>query len=277
MRLVLTGATGTAGSEVLRQALLNPAVTGVTVISRRPLPPHVDPSPSNPKLKVILHKDFTGVFSSAHFALQPDAYVFLFSAPAYPPELLQQLEGHDACIWALGRTSNGMSEADYSVITYDYALAAAKAFSTLPKSNDKKLVFAYLSGAGTDQREGKAWQMFGRVKGRAEKDLALLPASGYPSLAVYNFRPAGIVPIHPVPEAPALYRSPILLGLIKGLGLLSAKWTVRTDELAKGMIEVCMKGASGEVPGWAGKGKVGNDGVFDNLEIKMLAEGKSRM
>ncbi|GAA5960026.1 hypothetical protein JCM21900_004026 [Sporobolomyces salmonicolor] len=255
MRLVLTGATGTAGSEVLRQVLLNPAVTGVTVISRRPLPPHVDPSPSNPKLKVILHKDFT----------------------AYPPELLQQLEGHDACIWALGRTSNGMSEADYSVITYDYALAAAKAFSTLPKSNDKKLVFAYLSGAGTDQREGKAWQMFGRVKGRAEKDLALLPTSGYPSLAVYNFRPGGIVPIHPVPEAPALYRSPILLGLIKGLGLLSAKWTVRTDELAKGLIEVCMKGASGEVPGWAGKGKVGNDGVFDNLEIKRLAEGKSRM
>lgn len=105
------------------------------------------------------------MFSSAHFALQPDAYDFILFDPAYPPELLQQLEGHDACIWALGRTSNGMSEADYSVITYDYALAAAKAFSTLPESNDKKLVFAYLSGAGTDQREGKAWQMFGRVKG----------------------------------------------------------------------------------------------------------------
>lgn len=169
VRIVVTGATGTAGSEVLRQALLHPAVSGVrsffiavipssclapavltacqhqvTVLSRRPLPPHVEPSPPNDKLKVILHADFT----------------------SYPPSLLEQLKGHDGAIWALGKSSVGMSESDYEVITVDYAVAAAKAFSTLkPEGDGSKFVFAYLSGAGTDQREGKASQMFGRVKG----------------------------------------------------------------------------------------------------------------
>ncbi|GAA6057432.1 hypothetical protein JCM3770_002461 [Rhodotorula araucariae] len=251
VRLILTGATGTAGAEALRQALSHPAVTNVTVLSRRPLPPHVEPNPPSDKLKVILHDDFA----------------------SYPSELLKQLQGHDGALWCLGKSSVGMAEKDYEVLTVDYAVAAAKAFSTLKSAADSdKFVFAYLSGAGTDQREGKAAQMFGRVKGKAEKLLAELPSQGYPSLAVYSFRPAGIIPIHPVPEAPFFYRPPFL-SLMKGLGALYPPAVIKTDVLGRGMLETVLKGAAGTLPGWPGKGAVGNEGVFDNEEIKKLALG----
>jgi hypothetical protein len=58
----------------------------------------------------------------------------------------------------------GWKEADYEVVTKDYAVAAAKAFASLG-TTEKKFVFNYLSGLGADQRDGKASQMFGRVKG----------------------------------------------------------------------------------------------------------------
>ena len=142
-KLIITGATGTAGAEAVRQALNHSSISQVTVLSRRPLPSHIVANPeSNPKLNVIIHKDFL----------------------SYPPTLLQQLSGHHAVLWDLGISSVGYKESDYEVITRDYALAAAKAFATLG-SVVEKFVFCYLSGEGTDQRDGKASSMFGRVKG----------------------------------------------------------------------------------------------------------------
>jgi nucleoside-diphosphate-sugar epimerase len=52
MKLVLTGATGFAGGEVLRQALADPEVERVTVLSRGPL------GRSHAKLEEILLPSF---------------------------------------------------------------------------------------------------------------------------------------------------------------------------------------------------------------------------
>ncbi|GAA5990985.1 hypothetical protein JCM11641_007728 [Rhodosporidiobolus odoratus] len=257
MKLIITGATGTAGAECLRQALLDERITLVTVLSRRALPPHIAPSPPSSKLRCIQHSDFT----------------------SYPPSLLAQLRDHDACIWALGHTSQGISERDYEVITVDYALAAAQAFEGLERTKVQgrdKFVFAYVSGQGADQREGKASMMFGRVKGKAEHLLAGLPTAGHPSLAPFSFRPAGILPIHPVPDAPWFYKGPFL-PVMRGIGTVFPSTAVRTDVLAKGLIEVCLKGGTGEVKGWKGRGEVGNEGVFKNEEIKLLAMGREKV
>ncbi|GAA5902897.1 hypothetical protein JCM6882_009155 [Rhodosporidiobolus microsporus] len=261
MQLIITGATGTAGSEVLRQALLDARVTAVTVLTRRPLPPHVAPSSPSPKLRVLLHDDFA----------------------SYPASLLSQLKGYDACIWALGKSSLGMKEADYERLTVDYAVEAAKAFAGLKAAggegagnSEKKggFVFAFVSGEGTDQREGKASQMFGRVKGKAERTLASLPTTGFPSLAPFSFRPGGILPVQPVPEAPWFYRFPFS-AVLSGLNVVAPSHMIKTDVLARGMIEACLKGSSGRIEGWPGKGESGNEGVFANQEIKRLAEGKA--
>ncbi|KAF3903842.1 hypothetical protein ABW20_dc0100294 [Dactylellina cionopaga] len=163
--IILTGATGLAGSAILQHALSSPSVSKISILSRRP----VAAAENNPKAKVIIHKDFT----------------------SYPPELLSQLSGASACIWAQGISSVGMKEDEYTVITRDYPIAAAEAFKELP-SKDGKFNFVYISGRGADQG-GKASAMFGRVKGEAEK-LLLGVAAKKDTFSVYNLRPAAIDP-----------------------------------------------------------------------------------
>ena len=99
-------------------------------------------------------------------------------------EVEAQLSGYDACFYCAGVSSIGMSEADYSAITYDTPLAFA---TTLARLNPN-MVFTYVTGASTDSTEqGKT--MWARVKGRAENALMRLPFKG-----VYNFRPGLMTP-----------------------------------------------------------------------------------
>ena len=73
-KIILTGATGFIGSEVLKQCLAHPSVTSVVALSRRPLP---EPIAKHPKLEVIIHEDFS----------------------SYSSTLLKNLAGATACIW----------------------------------------------------------------------------------------------------------------------------------------------------------------------------------
>ena len=125
----------------MRAALADPAITQVTVLSRRPLPSTI---PASSKLCFISHSDFS----------------------SYPKELLSgPLAGHSACVWALGKTSQGMAEAEYTTLTRDYPVAALKAFheAGLKGDDGKPFRFVYVSGEGVD-RSGKGWAMFSRVK-----------------------------------------------------------------------------------------------------------------
>jgi uncharacterized protein YbjT (DUF2867 family) len=76
MHLILTGATGTCGAAVLKHCLADSAVTQLTILSRRP----VAQAEGHAKAKVLIHRDFE----------------------QYPPAVLDQLNGAEACIWALG-------------------------------------------------------------------------------------------------------------------------------------------------------------------------------
>jgi uncharacterized protein YbjT (DUF2867 family) len=108
--IILSGATGTAGAAVLDCALKSPAISRVSVLSRRP----VKLAENQPKANVIIHKDFE----------------------SYPKEVLDQLQGATGCVWAQGISSRGMQEREYEKITLDYPVAAAKAFAGLgPKMN----------------------------------------------------------------------------------------------------------------------------------------------
>jgi uncharacterized protein YbjT (DUF2867 family) len=84
----------------------------------------------------------------------------------------------DACFYCAGVSSVGMTEAEYTVITYDTALAFAE---TLLRQNPR-MVLIHVSGAHTDGTE-RGRVMWARVKGKAENALARLPFK-----AVYNFR-----------------------------------------------------------------------------------------
>jgi uncharacterized protein YbjT (DUF2867 family) len=155
MKVILTGATGMVGEAVLLECLDNAAVERVLSISRRSC------ERTHPKLTEVLLPDFRELGA-----------------------VETTLSGYDACFYCAGISSVGMSEAEYTVITYDTPLAFA---TTLARLNPQ-MTFVHVSGAHTDGSEqGKV--MWARVKGKAENALVRLPFKG-----VYNLRPSLMKP-----------------------------------------------------------------------------------
>lgn len=161
MKVILTGATGFVGGEVLSQLLRYPEVTRVTCLTRRA------PGRSHEKLRILLHSDL-GAYSDAQ---------------------LEQLANHDACIWCLGgKVSDARSLPEYERTTHTLTLAFARA--VLPPR------FCYLSGMGVDPSESSRipWERETRfLKGRTERDLSAL-AREAPPFSPFFFRPGGILP-----------------------------------------------------------------------------------
>ena len=153
--VVLTGATGHAGSGVLRACLGHPSVERITALTRRPLDVRDD------RLVEVVHGDFADY-----------------------SKVEGRLAGHDACFWCLGVSSTRVRGEEYRRITYDYTIAAAKVLERLSPG----MTFCYISGAGTDETQ-RSRMMWARVKGKVEADLALF------DLQAYSFRPAFIHPI----------------------------------------------------------------------------------
>ncbi|TCD61173.1 hypothetical protein EIP91_008817 [Steccherinum ochraceum] len=181
MRLLVTGATGAAGLNIYRAALNDSSVTSVTLLLRREMPSWaVLPANASEKTTTILHSDFA----------------------SYPADVASRLAQHDACIWALGTSSNGVAEADYTRITYEYPMAMVKALKEAGVGNDrpadKPFRFVYFSGEMADPT-GKSGQMWARVKGKTEKDLASFCVEGS-GMRVHSIRPAFFGPNKEYPE-----------------------------------------------------------------------------
>ena len=138
------------GEGVLFECLQNPAVEQVLIVNRK----HY--SLAHPKLKECIVPDF----------LDLSAFT-------------SQLSGYDACFFCAGISSAGMSEAEYTRITYDTTLHFARTLAKL----GPQMTFIYVSGAMTDGSE-KGRLMWARVKGKTENDLI---KCGF--RRVYNFRP----------------------------------------------------------------------------------------
>lgn len=79
MKLIVTGATGLVGTEVIRQSLKNPKITSVIALGRRPVsvPKNAGEGVDTSKLKSLVLEDFTN----------------------YPQDVKAQLADADACIW----------------------------------------------------------------------------------------------------------------------------------------------------------------------------------
>jgi len=155
VRIIVTGVTGMVGEGVMLECLENDAVEKVLAVSRKPT------NHTHPKLEQLQIADFRNT-----------------------TEVEAKLTGYDACFFCAGVSSVGMSEADYTAITYDTTIAFA---TTLARLNPN-MVFTYVTGTSTDSTE-KGKTMWARVKGRTENALMRLPFKG-----VYNFRPGLMMP-----------------------------------------------------------------------------------
>lgn len=207
MKAILFGATGMIGSGVLIELLEDETVEQVLVLGRSSC------GQSHLRLKEILMPD-----------------LFDYST------IQVELQGYDTCFFCLGISSAGMSESDYTRITFDLTIAAAEAVLAA----NPNLTFCFVSGMGTDSSEnGRA--MWARVKGRAENALLKMPFAG-----AYMFRPGFIQPLKGVRSKTAIYQTmyTILKPIIPLLRRLFPQAITTTEAMGRAMINVAVKGYS---------------------------------
>ncbi len=204
MNVILFGASGMVGQGALRECLLDQGIGKVLSIGRS------STGQQHPKLREIVRKDL---------------------ADLSPIE--DQLAGYDVCLFCLGVSSVGMSEAAYRPITYDLAVKTA---ATLLKLNPE-ITFVFVSGAGTNANSKTMWA---RVKGETENALLAMPFK-----AAYMFRPGFIQPLHGIQSKTPLYRIPyVILGPFNGvLRRLFPKFATSTEVLGLAMIKAARSGA----------------------------------
>jgi len=205
MKVLLFGATGMVGQGVLRECLLDPAVTQVTAIGRSAT------GRQDSKLREIVQKDLLD-----------------YSA------IENKLAGFDACFFCLGVSSAGMSAERYRHITYDITLAAGQMFARLNAGK----TFVYVSGMGADSTE-RGRSGWARVKGATENALFQMP------LSAVIFRPGGIVPMHGIRSKTAWYRAfyAILGPALKMLAKVAPRYVTTTENVGRAMIRAAKEGA----------------------------------
>lgn len=239
---------------------MDPAIDGVTLLTRRPVPSWAKlPPQAVAKTTTILHQDFK----------------------TYPADLAQQLAEHDGLVWALGKSSVGMSEEQYTELTYNYTMSAARALKEAGAGSEgKPFRFVYVSGEHADPT-GESRQAWARVKvrpflfankskmslahailqGRVERELPELFQGTH--MKAYVLRPGYFFPSKAYPEDRQNQRSLTLriadavLGPV--LATLMPQGVIPTEELGRFMIELA-------------KGRYPDQQLFRNAEMRKLVK-----
>lgn len=205
MDVLLFGATGMVGQSVLRECLGAKDVMRVVTVGRTP--------------PDVRHSRLTNLVTPDLFDLSPIA---------------AELAPFDACFFCLGVSSIGMGEADYTRVTFDLTLSIARTLA----STNPKMVFTYVTGAGTDSSE-KGKSMWARVKGRTENALMTLGFKG-----AYMFRPGFIQPLHAVRSKTLAYQAAYTLArpLFSVLRKIWPRSMVTSVEVGLAMLQVARRG-----------------------------------
>ncbi|KAH8703250.1 hypothetical protein BGW36DRAFT_369041 [Talaromyces proteolyticus] len=170
MKVVLSGSTGRLGGAVLTHCLNHPSITSIILLTRR----GIEDVAQNPKVKVIIVKDFT----------------------AYDEPTISELQTADAAIWCLG-TFNGNEKVDI-----EFPFTFINTIKSRPSSLAKPFRYVQLGGAFTEpppeeaKQERSLWffQNGRRVRGAAEA--RVLEAAEYGAeneFAVYLVKPGAVL------------------------------------------------------------------------------------
>ncbi|KAH7163432.1 hypothetical protein B0J13DRAFT_36936 [Dactylonectria estremocensis] len=218
MKVIVTGATGVLGKEIVRQCLDDARITKVVILTRRAVSMDVE---SHPKTEVVMHQDFS----------------------RYSDDLLRRLEGASACLWAIGgRASHDDNDKDaLHKITVEFPLAAAKAMSESITATSPKFNFVFCSTRNADRHPSKTLLFLSdprRQRGEAEKGLCDM-ADAHPQqgrFAVWILRPSAVLaPGGPGDGAAPKKRRHLGVGRSSSAG-------VEASQLARAVIRVACEG-----------------------------------
>ena len=204
MNLLLFGATGMIGRAALLESLKDPRVRSVLVIGRRPS------GETHPKLRELGLADLFDISS-----------------------VRDEFPACDACLYCLGAASYGMTEKEYTRLTYDLTLTIASAIAEV----NTRIAFCFLSGDGADPTE-RGRTMWARVKGKTENALLRMP------FRAFIFRPGYVQPLDGLTTRVTHYRL-LYTALRPFYGLLrrlSPRHVTDTRRLGRALVSVGVAG-----------------------------------
>jgi len=217
MKLIVTGATGFVGSEVVRQALRNPGVTSVIALARKPIlpPENAGPNANTSKLQSIVLENWTS---------------------PYPESVKEHIKGAGACIWALAVTPSASKEMDFTDVTNICSDFTTNGLANMAPLANSPFRFVYTSGVMVERDQTKTLTFladYRLMRGRVENAILDYANQHAPAVQVTVTKPGAIDgPNRPVSNI-------VIQGLFKMFGPTP---TVHVSELAAAMIDQCLNG-----------------------------------
>ncbi|KAM0348728.1 hypothetical protein ACHAPU_004167 [Fusarium lateritium] len=172
MKVVVTGATGTIGNEIIKHCLADARITRLVILTRKAVSMDIE---CHPKADVIMVQDFA----------------------RYSDQVLRQLEGSSACLWAIGARPDQLhnNKASLHHVNVELPLAAARALSEhiAPKAPaGHRFNFVFYS----NKSRSSSLLSLGdprKPKSEAEKGLCEIADANPETFSAWILRPSAIV------------------------------------------------------------------------------------
>lgn len=209
MKVVVTGATGTVGNEIVKHCLADARITKVVILTRKAVSMDIE---SHPKADVIMIQDFA----------------------RYSDEVLRRLEGSSACLWAIGARPDRLNhdKALLHHVNVELPLTAAKTLSEriAPKTPAGNRFNFVLCSNRTNSKASSLLSLGDprKPKSEAEKGLCEIADASPETFSAWILRPSAIV----TPDAPKKRR---LVGGRSAHG-------VEVAQMAKAFVKVACEG-----------------------------------
>lgn len=131
MKVIIVGATGLVGTELLRQALIHPSITTVIAVTRRALPSTL---PSSPKINSVIVKDYDH----------------------YSDEAKSAFKGANGCIWTIAITPSKSSNFPWEEVVRVCQTSTLVGLRAIHETGTAKpFRFIYMSGIAAERDQTK--------------------------------------------------------------------------------------------------------------------------
>ncbi|KAI5865420.1 NAD(P)-binding protein [Durotheca rogersii] len=216
MKLIVTGATGCVGREVIRQSLSRKEITSVIALARGPVPvpDGLGAGADSSKLRSIRIKDYG----------------------EYPDDVRRELAGAGACIWTVGVTPDKALRSDWKEVERvcrDCTIAGMNAMYDAGPSRPFR--FLYVSGEAAERDQTKKPAFLSRyllMRGEVENQV-LKFAAEHDGFEAVTARPAFIY-------EPGEFLKAYLVGPLARLALGAP--SMSSAEVAKALLEQVIAG-----------------------------------